>query len=92
MSRLETLSTQLSPCDLPSAPKLLPSRIRYLDIGNNYFQHINPRKKKTFITLLDAYIGNILLEKLEVFEQALKIYFQKDGNGPNEKDWGEQIG
>lgn len=30
-------------------PALEPSPIRLLDLGNNYFRHINPRKKKTML-------------------------------------------
>lgn len=40
-------------------PPLEPSPIRLIDLGKNYFRHINPRKKKTMIQLLDAYVENL---------------------------------
>lgn len=30
-----------------------------MDLGKNYFRHINPRKKKTMLQLLDAYAENL---------------------------------
>lgn len=53
------------------------SRIRYLDIGNNYFSNLNPRTKKNIINLLDAYINNLTNDGIEDFETALKIYFSE---------------
>ena len=35
---------------------LKTSLIRELDIGKNYFSHINPRRKKLLTTLLNSYI------------------------------------
>ena len=43
-------------------PNLKNSQIKYLDLGNNYFKNINPRKKNTFLTLLDSYSNNLIPE------------------------------
>lgn len=40
-------------------PVLEPSPIRIMDLGKNYFRHINPRKKKTMLLLMDAYVENL---------------------------------
>ena len=40
-------------------PNLYFSKIRQLDLGKNYFKHINPRKRKTLLEILDAYLENL---------------------------------
>ena len=39
--------------------ELSSSPIRILNIGKNYFRHINPRRKKILMTLLNAYLKTI---------------------------------
>ena len=39
-----------------SYEKLKLSPIRAIDIGNNYFSNINPKRKKILLTLLNSYI------------------------------------
>ena len=54
-----------------------------MDIGKNYFKNINPRKKKTLITLLDSYISNLKEQDLQTFSIGLEIYFDNKIDGTN---------
>lgn len=38
-----------------------------MDLGNNYFRHINPKKKKTMLQLLDAYVDNLTESEIKDF-------------------------
>ena len=57
------------------------SPIRLMDLGKNYFRHINPRKKKTMLQLLDAYVDNLTETEEASFEDALSIYFDNSYKG-----------
>ncbi|CAK56127.1 unnamed protein product (macronuclear) [Paramecium tetraurelia] len=79
-------------------PILEQSPIRLMDLGNNYFRHINPRKKKTMLQLLDAYVDNLTESEIKEFQNALSIYFDNSYEGKDleelnyeEKDLPEQI-
>ncbi|CAD8187325.1 unnamed protein product [Paramecium pentaurelia] len=70
-------------------PSLEQSRIRFIDLGiqikidqqYNYFRHINPRKKKTILQILDAYIDNLAQEETKLLQDALSIYFDNTYQG-----------
>ncbi len=59
MERFIALKKQLTNEYNLEIPELKTSKIRYLDIGNNYFKILNPRNKKNIINILDAYINNL---------------------------------
>ena len=66
---------------------LKTSLIRELDIGKNYFSHINPRRKKLLTTLLNSYI-KALKKTEEVTEliTALDLYFKNSSGGKKFED------
>lgn len=66
---------------LAEEPLLEPSPIRIMDLGNNYFRHINPRKKKTMLQIMDAYVENLNAEDRQAFEKTLPIYFDNRFQG-----------
>ncbi|CAD8127197.1 unnamed protein product [Paramecium sonneborni] len=67
-------------------PLLEQSPIRLMDLGNNYFRHINPRKKKTMLQLLDAYVDNLTEDETNLFQDALSIYFDNTYQGKDMED------
>ena len=58
-----------------------------MDIGKNYFSHINPRRKKLLTTLLNSYI-KALKKTEEVTEliTALDLYFKNSSGGKKFED------
>lgn len=52
------------------------SPIRTLDIGKNYFSHINPKRKKILMTLLNSYLKALTSEEVTEFELALDIFYK----------------
>lgn len=63
------------------------SDIRRLNIGNNYFRHINPKRKKILMTLLNSYIKNFKSEKFDgEIKQAFDLFYNNKINGKNFQD------
>lgn len=66
------------------------SLIRELDIGKNYFSHINPRRKKLLTTLLNSYVKalNKVSKENEVneFVIALDLYYKNSIGGKKFED------
>ena len=54
-----------------------------MDLGKNHFRHINPRKKKTMLLMLDAYLENVEDVEKDNFVKALSIYFENNIDNTN---------
>jgi hypothetical protein len=59
--------------------ELSTSHIRLLNIGKNYFRHINPRRKKILMDLLNSYFKQF--EEKEEILTVLDLYYNNDNKG-----------
>lgn len=63
--------------------ELAISPVRKLNIGYNYFRHVNPKRKKLLETLLNSYIKVLNSEEMVDFKNALDIFYNNEYLGVN---------
>lgn len=73
------------------AELLFVSPIRVLNIGYNYFRHVNPKRKKILMTLLNSYIKQFSEnEKHLEIKKALDLFYNKEINSTTIKKFEEK--